>query len=224
MKFLKWLVGISGGSALIFFILSFTDIPYYAYHYLGTCNSKVYYKPQVIVLLGGAGMPSPDGFMRTYYTTLAANKFKDAKIIIALPKNEGDSIDQPRQMANELVLHGIDSSRIFFEPLGFNTRSQAENIAGKFSSQASSVLLVTSPEHMYRSVETFKRSGFKTVSGMATFEKPPDEEKIEDTENSSDTRVKSPDLRYNTWSYMHYELLVMKEYCAITYYWMKGWI
>ncbi len=221
---LRYLLGTSGSFALLFLVLSFTDIPYYAYHYLGTCNSKTYREPQLIVLLGGGGMPSPDGFMRTYYTALAAQKYPQAKIIIALPRNENDSLEQLQLMADELIRHGVDSCRILFEPEGFNTHSQAENIAANYGGAVSTVLLVTSPEHMYRSVSTFKKAGFAHVSGVATFERPPDEEKIKDSESSSDTRVKSVDLRYNMWSYMHYELLVLKEYCAISYYWIKGWI
>jgi hypothetical protein len=31
-------------------------------------------------------------------------------------------------------------------------------------------------------------------------------------------------LRYNMWSYLHLELFVFREYCAIGYYKLKGWI
>lgn len=222
--FVKWLLLSSGALFLLFIILSFTDIPYYAYHWLGTSNSKVEKEPELIVLLGGGGMPSADGFMRSYYSGEAYKKYPEARIIIALPFNEGDSLQQLRLMEKELIMRGVDSCCIEFEPLGFNTHSQAENIATKYAGAVSSILLVTSPEHMYRSVSTFKKAGFENVCGSATFERPPDEEKIKDNDESSDPRVKSVDLRYNVWSYMHYELLVMKEYCAITYYWIKGWI
>jgi uncharacterized SAM-binding protein YcdF (DUF218 family) len=226
LKFCKWFLGITGIFALLFFILSFTNLPYYAYHWLGTSNSSLTKKPDLIVLLGGAGMPSPDGLIRCYYTAEAANEFKDARIIIALPYGDEDSLQQLKLMAHELILKGIDSSRIQFEAMGFNTHSQAENIANTFPTEKSkiSVLLVTSPEHMYRSVRTFIKAGFENVGGSATFEKPVDEEKVKDKENTKDTRVKSLSLRYNMWSYMNYELVVMREYCAICYYKLKGWI
>lgn len=225
-SFCKWFLGITGIFALLFFILSFTDLPYHAYHWLGTSNSKLTKKPDIIVLLGGSGMPSPDGLIRCYYAAEAANEFKDARIIIALPYCEKDSLQQLKLMAHELILRGIDPSRIEYEPLGFNTHSQAENIAASLGNKKGkvSVLLVTSPENMYRSVRTFLRAGFETVGGNPAFEKPVDEEKVKDKENTKDVRVKSLSLRYNMWSYMNYELIVMREYCAIGYYKLKGWI
>ena len=226
LKFLKWFFGISGFFAFIFFLLSFTDVPYNAYHWLGTSNSKLNQKPDVIVLLGGAGMPSPDGLIRAYYAAEAANEYKDAQIIIALPYSEDDSLQQLNLMANELIIRGVDSCRIQFEAIGFSTHSQAENIAARYGGVKNklSLLLVTSPEHMYRSVKTFLNAGFTTVAGTAAFEKPVDEEKVKDNQNTNDPRVKSLALRYNMWSYMNYELLVLKEYCAICYYKIKGWI
>ena len=128
-------------------------------------------------------------------------------------------------MAIELITKGIDSLRIGYEPLGFNTHSQALNIAARYGDKKTSLrfLVVTSPEHIYRSVKTFRKAGFLNVAGLAAFEHPPDEQKIKDTGTTTDKRVKSLDLRYNMWSYMHYELLVLREYCAILYYKLKGW-
>jgi len=225
LRFFKWLVGLTGCLALIFFILSFTDIPYHAYHWLGTSNSKLSQKPGVIVLLGGNGMPSPDALIRAYYTAEAALEYKDAQIILALPYAEEDSLKQLELMARELVMRGVDSSRIRLEGRGFNTHSQAENIAALYPDKSKlTVLLVTSPEHMYRAVRTFLNEGFAHVGGAPAFERPVDEEMVKDKENTKDTRVKNLALRYNMWSYMNYELLVLREYCAISYYKIKGWI
>jgi uncharacterized SAM-binding protein YcdF (DUF218 family) len=171
-------------------------------------------------------MPSPDGLIRTYYTAEAAKEFKDAKIIIALPYTESDSLYQLNLMAHELILKGIDSTRISFEPLGFNTRSQAVNIARSCAGKKTqiSLLIVTSPEHMYRSIRTFLKAGFMSVAGVSTFEKPLDTETIKDRENAKDPRVKNLSLRYNMWSYLNYELLVSRECFAIGYYKLKGWM
>jgi uncharacterized SAM-binding protein YcdF (DUF218 family) len=209
----------------LLFLLSFTDIPFYAYEKLSMPGTYLEKDPDVIVVLGGSGMPSPDGLMRTYYAAEAANKYKQADVIIALPYNETDSLYQLNLMAKELILRGIDSARISYEPAGFNTRSQALNIATRYEKRKRTLalLMITSPEHMYRSVNTFKKAGFTTIAGMATFEKPVDEEKVKDKENAPDARVKSLALRYNMWSYLHYELLVIREYCAIAYYRIKGW-
>jgi uncharacterized SAM-binding protein YcdF (DUF218 family) len=226
IKFCRWFFGIIGFFSFLFFVLSFTDIPYYAYYRLGTTNAKLTQKPDIIILLGGSGMPSPDGLIRTYYTVEAARRYKDAKIIIAHPYSEEDSLHQLKLMANELIVKGIDSLNIQFEPLGFNTRSQALNIAAMYADKKNkiSLLLITSPEHMYRSIKTFTKIGFTNVGGIAAFEKPIEEEKVKDKENAEDIRVKNLSLRYNMWSYLQYELIVVREYCAIFYYKLKGWI
>lgn len=226
IKCLKIFLLAFGSITFLFFIISFTDLPYSAYHYLGTSNSKIQGTPDLIVILGGGGMPSPDGLIRTYYGAMAAKEYESAKIIIALPYDDEDSLYQLNLMADELYIKGIDSLRISFEPYGFNTHSQAENIASEYKNKIENIklLIVTSPEHMYRSVKTFRKEGFLHVSGCPTFENPIDEEKIKDKQKTKDIRVKSLAFRYNMWSYMNYELLVIREYFAIVYYKIKGWI
>ena len=226
IQFFKYILFSLGVVFFLLLILCFTDIPYLAYHALGTKNASLTGKPDVIILLGGSGMPSADGLIRTYYTAEAANKFKNSKIIIALPSNEKDSLGQLKLMARELMLKGIDSIRIFFEPNGYSTYSQALNIAKTFSDKKTNihVLLITSPEHMYRAIHTFKKQGFTNVGGNASFEKPPDEEKIKDNSSKKDLRIKNLSLRYNMWSYLNYEVLVAREYSAIVYYKIKGYI
>jgi len=224
--FFKWFFGISGILFFIFIVLSFTDIPYYAYYHLGTANTKLTGKPSYIVVLGGSGMPSPESLIRTYYASVAAKKYKDAKIIIALPDDNTDSMRQIKLMAKELIVKGIDSSRISFEPDGYNTHSEAVNIARivGIRNKDKAIMLITSPEHMYRSVGTFLKAGFTNVGGTAAFEKPVGEYLVADKEKTKEIRVKSLSVRYNMWSYMNYELLVLREYFAIFYYKIKGWM
>ena len=212
--------------AFFMYVLSFTDIPYYAYRNLSMESETLSSPPDIIVVLGGSGMPSPDGLIRCYYAAGAANKFKHANIIIALPYTVSDSLSQLKLMAHELVIRGVDSTRISFEPLGFNTHSQAENIAQIVGRDKSfkSLLVVSSPEHLYRAIKTFRKVGFNKVGAVPAFENPVDEVKIKDTKTSKDPRIKNLTLRYNMWSYLNYELLVMREYCAISYYKIKGWI
>ena len=224
-KALQYLLGVSGSLMLIFVLLSFTDLPYLAYHRLGVSVDPLDNRPGLIVLLGGGGMPSPDGLIRSYYAAEAALQFTEADIVIALPSNEDGSLRQLDLMKRELAFKGVDSSRITYEPMGFNTHSQALHIADYYSGmqEKPSLLIVTSPEHMYRAARTFEKLGF-TVGGMPAFEKPVDEEKALDKGRARDKRVRSVSLRYNMWSYMNYELLVMREYLAISYYKLKGWI
>lgn len=223
-KIVKWFFGIVGVLAFVLLILSFTDIPYYAYSGLAMTDCESNDSPDIIVILGGSGMPSADGLMRTYYGAASANQFSDAKIVIALPYSPGsDSLIQLRLMARELILKGVDSARIVFEPLGFNTWSQAIQVGKllEIDKNDLSILIVTAPEHMYRAVKTYEKAGFSHVFCMATYEKPISEDKLGSKDNMTGVNLS---LRYNVWSYLNYELLVIKEYTAIGYYKFKGWI
>lgn len=226
-KLIKFFYGfffVFGLLSFIFLILSFTDIPYFAYYNLGVKHSALKVKPDLIVVLGGSGMPSPDGLIRMYYAAEAAKKFSTTKIVLAQPYCKGDSEKQLKLMANELCLKGIDSMRINYENKGINTRTQALNIARMFKHEKEKLglLLITSPEHMYRSCKTFKNVGFLNVGGMPTFEKPIEEESLIGKEE--DEQNVNLSFRYNMWSYMQYEILVLREYCAIAYYKIKGWM
>ncbi len=224
LRYFNILMYIFGSVFIIFIILSFTDLPYYGYYYLGKENSKITNSPDYIVILSGNGMPSPDGLIKTYYASIAAKKYSKAKVIISMPFNEGkDSIGDARIMANELILKGVDSCRITINSLGYNTYTQAKSIADNLNKniQNISLLVVTSPEHMYRSVHTFLKLGFNNVFGMSTFEKPINNDKLKDITENNQVSIS---LRYNIWSYMNYELIIFREYLAIVYYKIRGWI
>ena len=212
-----------GGLSVVFTILSFTSLPYWAYYGLAATDDQLEVPPRTIVIMGGDGMPSPSGLMRLYNGTEKALQHSNAKVIIALPFNEYDSTYQLSLMAHELVKEGVDTNRIIFAPNGFNTRSQALEIK-ELADTLAPLLIVSSPEHMYRSIHSFRKVGFQIVGGSPSFEKPSDEEKLKDETDKDETKVRNLTLRYNMWSYMQYEIIVMREYAAIAYYWVKGWI
>ncbi|MCF8388398.1 MAG: hypothetical protein K9G47_10990, partial [Bacteroidales bacterium] len=89
------------------------------------------------------------------------------------------------------------------------------------------LMIITSPEHMYRSVLTFRKMGFKEVGGVPSFEDALDEELLFDKEERK-KKIKSLDrnvsLRYNMWNYLKYEISIIRESIAIAYYWVRGWI
>lgn len=207
----------------MFIILSFTSLPYWAYYGLAATDDQLEVTPSTIVIMGGDGMPSPSGLMRLYNGIEKAVEHPNSKIIIALPYNEYDSTFQLSLMAYELVQKGIDTNRIVFAPKGFNTRSQALEIK-ELADTSAPMLIVSSPEHMYRSIHSFRKVGFQIVGGSPSFENPSDEEKLKDETDKDETKVRNLALRYNMWSYMQYEIIVMREYTAIAYYWVKGWI
>jgi len=212
-------------------VLSFSDYPYWAYYWLGTHNTEIKVKPNVIVLLGGGGMPSPDGLMRAYYASEVAKEYKTASIIIALPQDTSLREKSPELMlADELIMRGTDSLRIHYEREGNNTYSQAQNIMRMFDNNyldTISIYIITSPEHMYRSVMALRKAGFINVGGMPSFEKSIEQEiLLKKHKHQKITKLESQqlNLRYNMWNYLKYEITVMREYTAIAYYKFRGWI
>jgi uncharacterized SAM-binding protein YcdF (DUF218 family) len=231
LKYFRRLLEVLGGVFLVAIILSFTDYPYYAYYYLGTHNTQQEIVPDVIVLLGGGGMPSPDGFIRSYYSAKIGNEFPAARIIIAIPPDTALHKESPELLlAKELILRGIDSTRLSFETEGNNTHSQALNVAqmlGKNSLNTIRIRIVSSPEHIFRSVATFRKAGFKEVGGIASFEEAISEKMLIDkyrNKREKEIEIQRLNLRYNMWNYLKYEIIVVREYCAIIYYKLRGWI
>lgn len=158
---------------LLMLILSFTTLPFWGYYWLGTSQSKITGRPDYIILLGGGGMPSESNLMRAYYVFRAAHESMQSKIVISIPGDLADPTCTARLVAEELTGKGIDSSRIEFEALGTNTRSQALYLQQLKAERLSdkSILLITSPEHMRRAVLVFRKAGFTNVSALPAFEK-----------------------------------------------------
>lgn len=178
-------------------------------------------------------MPSESGLMRTYYAAIAANHFPKTGIIISLPGYLTDSTSSVNLMKKEMILRGINKSRIILEPEGTNTRAQALQVKKLIDSHSltllPSILIVTSPEHLTRSVLTFKKAGFLKVDGIPAFEAT-----IESDITFNDKILggrkwipgigENLTIRYQFWTQLRYEALMIREYLALFYYKMKGWI
>jgi uncharacterized SAM-binding protein YcdF (DUF218 family) len=93
----------------------------------------------------------------------------------------------------------------------------------------SSILIVTSPEHLYRAVLTFKKAGFIKVDGVPAFEKTIESD-LSFNSRKLGAKTWVPDvgrnitIRYQFWLHLEYELLVLREYFALAYYKLQGWI
>ena len=217
---------------LLLCIIAFTTIPYYARYWLGTHKGCINKSPAVIVLLGGSGMPSEDGLLRSYYSAMLGNKYAHSGIIIALPGDTTDSLGSPCLLKHELVMRGINTDRITFENTGHNTRQQALKIIDRIGKQFydKPLALVTSPEHMFRSILSFKKVGFTDVKGFPTFENSIDENDLyfKDKELKGNPNIppigQSKQLRYQFWNHLKYEILVIREIFALSYYKMRAWI
>lgn len=221
-----------GSFSLLALVLSFTTLPFWLYYWLGTSNNEILKKPAYIVLLSGSGMPSESGLIRTYYTAELAKKYPTANVIVAMPCDEKNVDNDATLIKEELVLRNVSEERILYEKKGTNTRSQALNILMLFGNHIkdSSIVIVTSPEHTYRATLTFKKLGFKMVSCFPTFENSISSDITFDDKKLGGRTTMIPDvgkninLRYQFWNHLKYEIIVAREYGAIFFYWLKGWI
>lgn len=214
---------------VILIILSFTTVPFYGYHWLGTSCSGVNGKPQYIIMLGGSGMPGGSNLMRCWYTARAASEFSGAQVYIVMPGDSADPAGTPSKLRDELIFRNVPEERISFESNGTNTRSQALECSRKIPRE-SPVLLVTSPEHMRRSVLTFKKAGFEKVYALPSFENPSE---ADFTFTDSELGERPPfvpavgqntQLRYQVWNHLLYEIMIARELTALSYYFLRGWI
>ena len=217
---------------LIVLFLSFTTLPYWGYYWLGTSQSGILGKPDYIILLGGGGMPSESSLMRTFFVHRASVEAPESQIVISIPGDPTDSVSTARLVAAELISKGIAPERILYEQKATNTRSEAiqlqnfnqEKLTGK------SILLVTSPEHMRRSVLVFKKAGFMKVSALPTFENAIEANLFFDDDKLGGNKTMVPDIgghtsvRYQFWNHLKYEILIVREMVALAYYKLRGWI
>jgi len=225
-KTFRWLILVLGAFALLLSILAFTSIPYDISRWLGTSESTYTFEPDAIVFLGGSGMPSEANLMRLYYTSYLAVQYPHAKVIILHPKDTATIAD----MRSELMLRKVDSTRIWIEKRGTNTREQALTLAQDYNELLSqNIVLVTSSENMRRTVKTFRKAGFLHVGGQSSFETAMFADLSFDFKKAGG-KVLVPDvssnmaLRYNFWNYLKLEITCLREFIALGYYQLNGWI
>ena len=94
----------------------------------------------------------------------------------------------------------------------------------------SPILLVTSPEHMRRSVLCFHKVGFEKVGALPAFENAVEADLSFNDDELGGNKVLMPDvgqsinMRYQLWNHLKYEILIVRETVALIYYKMRGWI
>ena len=229
LRILRNLMVLIGLFFSICIIVALTEKPYWGYHWLGTSKSELRWEPNFIIVLGGGGMPSQSNLMRAWYAEKAAKSFPNAKVLIAIPGEISDSLSTPQLMKNELILRGVNPEKIIFESEATNTRSQALNCQRIIKMQAP-VLLVTSPEHMRRSVLCYQKVGFEKVNALPAFENALEADlKFTDDELGGNKTIvpdvgESINMRYQLWNHLKYEILIAREIVALSYYKIRGWI
>lgn len=229
LKILRNILVVIGLFFSICVVFALTEQPYWGYHWLGTSKSEMKWKPTHIIMMGGGGMPSQSNLMRSWYVEKAAKSFPEATIIIAIPGEISDTLSTPQLVKRELIMRGVNADKIVFENDATNTRSQALNCQKTIKMQTP-VLLVTSPEHMRRSVLSFQKVGFEKVNALPAFENALEADLSFNDDDLGGNKTGVPDVgnninaRYQLWNHLKYEILIVREFVALTYYRLRGWI
>lgn len=205
-------------------VLAFTSAPFYMHYRLGQDpNDDVEVSnPQLVMMFGGAGMPSEDNLMRLYHTAALARHF-DVPVLLVHPE---DSLCQS-EMTRLLRQGGIDS--ILYMTEGANTRSQAVELMNAYPELSEKELIVvTSPEHVRRTVKCLNKVGFRNTIGKAAYPATVDFDlslkKQKLGGNEAIPSVESVKMRYTFFNYLKLEITCVREYFALAYYKIKGWI
>ncbi len=213
-----------GAIFLAMIVLAFTSKPFYWYFNLGQNPDKttVITHPEYIIMFGGAGMPSEDNLMRLYHTAALARHF-DVPVLLVHPE---DSLCQA-EMTRLLRQGGIDS--VLYMTEGTNTRSQALELKALHPELTEKQLIVvTSPEHIRRTVKCLNKVGFQNIIGKAAYPATVDFDlslkKQKLGGNKAIPSIESVKMRYTFFNYLKLEITCVREYSALAYYRLKGWI
>lgn len=230
IRLMRWSLLLLGAGFAIVIVFSLTSWPFWILYSWGLGQKPECAQPAAIIMLGAAGMPGEGNLMRCYFAAQAAMDFPDIPLIVALPGDTADSTGTLALIAGELISKGVSASRIVFENEGTNTRWQALNVVGKaMADTAGCVALVTSPDHMYRSIRTFRMVGFRQIYPVTASEGYIHTD-LAFTRSDTGGRTAVPDvgnnigLRYRFWTHLKYTILITREGLAIGYYKLNGWI
>lgn len=205
-------------------VLAFTRIPFDVHRWLGTAAGKCGSTVDMIVVLGGSGMPSGPELLRLHHAARLAVEWEQAALVVIHP---GEPLVM-RSMVDELVLRGVRLDRIDTLNAGNNTREQAVLLKARLKHPAA-IAIVTAPENMFRSVRAFRSVGFAQVCGAPAW----DQAMFHDFDyqhRAIGGRAwvpdvsERPDLRYTFWNYLKLEVTCLREVAAIAYYRLNGWI
>ncbi len=226
LRWIKPVVFAIGIFASILITFAFTRIPYELLRVLGDTGTAYNFTPEYLVFLGGSGMPSESNLMRLYYIQHLAVEYPQSKIILVHP-NDSVTVNE---MKNYLIQTGVYYERILRMQEGHNTRAQAIALEKHFVGiSKKKIVLVTSPENMYRSIRVFRKLGFDYIGGISAYENAMyinleyNYKKLGGKEFVPDVSSLI-DIRYNFWNYLKLEITCLREITAILYYKVNGWI
>lgn len=233
LKILK-IIFIVVSSVLIFCVVfSFTTGPFWMYYRMGITEGRYDFRPAYIIIMGGAGYPSESALMRSWYAAKVYHEAPGATVIITQPAAAcvRPELSDAWGIRHDLILRGVDSTRIVLEIKGKNTREEGmEVLRIAPAARTAPCVLVTAPEHIIRSVRVFRKLGFTRVGGVPTFNASgPIDLDYKDRDLGGGS-LPLPDvggsiqLRYQFWNHLRYQVICYRELLGLAWYKLRGWI
>jgi len=227
----RWFVLACGIFFLTVIYLATTRVPWRWYGAMSQPGVNSSMPPDVIVMMGGGGIPSESGLMRSWKTAEAARMFSNAVIIVAMPDDGSETATFG--IEHELMMRGVAEDRLRREPKGRNTREQALEVHRMLVLPGGNepVLgLVTSPEHMARTWMSFQKAGFSRLIALPSW---PEAIKVDMSYHEAELGAKislggrvgrSDMIKYKIWDNIGLMMRCTRETMAIWYYRLMGWL
>jgi uncharacterized SAM-binding protein YcdF (DUF218 family) len=205
----------AGALFCLHIMLGFTGLPRSLFLWLMAEPWQAPPEARYVVVLGGAGIPSEAGLMRTYRAAVFAAGKTGVTYVVALPCDADPETSSVGRMRDELVMRGVPANDIRMEYRGRDTHEQAVN-TGKLlgpTALTAPVVVVTSPLHVRRAVLCFRKAGFSKATGLPALGA--------DVEADVGRHTL---WRYAFWSNLERQSQVLRELLALLQYKTRGWI
>jgi len=227
----SWLKNLCLLAGLLFILIlasCFTAYPWKALTWLGRDPAPLKGEPDGIVLLSGGGIPSESGLMRCYEASALARRHKHAYVVVAMPEEADEETSSTKRMFDEFEMRGVPRARLKLEGRGRNTHEQAVNTFAMLGAATNQpvLLIVTSPDHMRRSLKTFRKAGFMNVHGASAYDVAVNADLRYDVDTLGLQNAVGQNLtvRYQFWNNLMMEARIVREFFALGYYRLMGWI
>jgi len=208
-------VGMAASCFLLQLVVAATGVPGFVYRWFTGQDLVSAHVPAYIVVLGGGGIPSESGLIRTYYAAQTAMVYTGAMVVVSLPADGALEESSVGRMRDELVMRGVSRGAILMEHEALNTHEQAVKIRAMLPAEAREkpLMIVTSPTHMRRALLAFRKAGFRKLAGLPAV-----------GIGAEADPGPGAALRYRFWANLEFQVRALRELCALAYYGARGWI
>lgn len=215
-RVVRLFVGMFAFAALLQLVVGFVGLPRFVTDPFTARGEKPPdAPPEIIIVLGGGGIPSESGLMRSYYAADLAKTNPASHVVISLPGDGDTATNAVGKMRREMVMRGVPAQRIRLESKALDTHEQAVNVAKLLGPAAltQNVRIVTGPWQAGRALGCFRKLGFENATTTAAL----------NTDVEVDPGANAQ-LRYVFWANLTATVECAREACAVAVYKLRGWM